>query len=160
MARRPRADGTQFAINTAADLASPLPEPLFPLSERGMKYWPIIIGSKRPEAWTESDLFLAGNLAEDYGEVERLRTIMQRQPPLIPIEGKKGRFVTHPALELIGDIQARIISTCRALQIHALATVGLTHHQRGKNQAARELATVASREDRLFARPRQDESGG
>lgn len=153
MARAPRSDGSKFALATAADLALPLPEPLFELSERGRKYWPIVINSKRREAWTDSDLFQAAGLAEDYGELERLRTLMQKQSPLVQVKEKK--YEPHPALKLIEDISARIVRTCRALQIHAIATVGLTHHQRDKNQAAREIATaIDNADDDLIARPK------
>ncbi|WP_156480689.1 hypothetical protein [Thauera humireducens] len=154
MARKPRADGTKFAVETAADLARPLPEPIFPLSDRAQKYWPVIVNSKRREAWTESDLFLAANLAEDYGELERLRKLMATQAPLIPGTGKR-KFDKHPVLLVIDDVQSRIISTCRALQIHANATVGLVHHQREKNQAAREIAqAIEAADDDLIARPK------
>lgn len=155
MARKPRADGTKFAVETAAELARPLPEPPIELSERGAKHWERIIRSKRPDAWTDSDLFLAADLAEDYGELERARNLMRNQPPVIPIEGKKGRFVRHPLLDHIDALQPRILSKCRALHIHANATVGRVDHQTGKNQAARDLASaIEDADDDLIARPK------
>lgn len=151
MARRPRADGTQFALETAADLSTPPPEPLLPLSDRAAKYWPRVIGSKRPEAWTDIDLDLAFGLCEDLATLEQLRFLQQRTPALFKGEG--GKTTKNPALDEIETVHRRVIATYRALQIHSAATNGRSDHQRGKNEAARHLAAVAADEDRLFARP-------
>ena len=64
-ARKPRADGTAFAREAAAELARELPEPFLPLSSRAEKYWPRIIGAKLLSAWTDTDLDCAWGLCED-----------------------------------------------------------------------------------------------
>ncbi|TVO53168.1 hypothetical protein [Denitromonas halophila] len=152
MARAPRSDGTKFARESAANASQALPSSAFPLSERAEKYWPVIINSKRREAWTDSDLFHATNLAEDYAELERLRRLMQRQSPIL--ETPKGGHKTHPALVLIDDITARVTRTCRALQIHSIATNGRAEHQVDKNSTARSIASaIEDADDELIAKP-------
>lgn len=151
MARKPRADGTQFARETAADLARPLPEPMLPLSDRAEKYWLRVITSKRPEAWTDIDLDLAVGLCEDLALLEQLRAALQRQPALF--KGDDGKIHKHPAFGMIEDLHRRILATNRALQINSAATNGRAEHQRGKNETARELSQVAATAERLFARP-------
>lgn len=153
MARKARADGTNFARETAAELTRPLPAPLLPLSPRAEKYWPRIIGAKLVSAWTETDLDTAWGLCEDLGKLEELRLILQSHPSIY--KDDKGRYREHPAIKLVEEIERRIQATKRHLQINSAATNGPSHHQTGKNATARHLATViADTGSDLIPRPR------
>ena len=142
MARKPRADGTKFARETAADLARPLPEPMLPLSSRAEKYWTRVIGAKLLSSWTDPDLDTAWGLCEDLAKLEELRVVLQRHPSIY--KDDKGRYREHPAIKLIEEIERRIQATKRHLQINSAATNGPSHHQTGKNATARHLALVIS----------------
>lgn len=153
MARKPRADGSKFARETAADLARPLPAPLLPLSPRAEKYWPRIIGAKLVSAWTEIDIDTAWGLCEDLAALEEARLTLQQEP--LFSRDEKGRTREHPAAKLIEEIERRIQATKRHLQINSAATNGPSHHQNGKNATARHLASAISGSDSdLIARPK------
>ena len=151
MARKPRADGSKFAREAAAEIARPIPEPPLPLSDRAQKYWPRIFGAKLPSAWTDIDLDTAWGLCEDLGKLEQLRLILQTQPPIYGDE--KGRYREHPAIKLVEETERRIQATKRHLQINSAATNGPSHHQTGKNATARHIAaTIADADDDLIPR--------
>jgi hypothetical protein len=155
MARKPRADGTKFAREAAAELARPLPEPFLPLSPRAEKYWPRIIGAKLISLWTDTDLDTAWGLCEDLAKLEELRLILQRHPSIY--KDDKGRFREHPAIKLIEEIERRIQATKRHLQINSAATNGPSHHQAGKNATARHMASaIIDVDSELIPRPRLD----
>ena len=152
MARKPRADGTKFAREAAAELSRPLPEPMLPLSPRAEKYWPRIIGAKLPSAWTEIDLDTAWGLCEDLAKLEELRLVLQRHPSIY--KDDKGRYREHPAIKLVEEIERRIQATKRHLQINSAATNGPSHHQGDKNATARTIAKASHALDSdLIARP-------
>ena len=153
MPRKPRADGTKFAREAAADLARPLPEPLLPLSESAEKYWPRIIGAKLVSAWTDTDLDTAWGLAEDLAKLEQARLTLQTEPQFYT--DHNGRIREHPASKLVEEIERRIQATKRHLQINSAATNGPSHHQTGKNATARHLAAVITETGSdLIPRPR------
>ena len=153
MARKPRADGSKFAREAAAELARPFPEPPLPLSDRAQKYWPRIFSAKLPSAWTDIDLDTAWGLCEDLAKLEQLRLILQTHPPIYKDE--KGRYREHPAIKLVEETERRIQATKRHLQINSAATNGPSHHQTGKNATARHIAvTISDADDDLIPRPR------
>lgn len=152
MARKPRADGTNFAREAAAEVARPLPEPLLPLSPRAEKYWPRVLAAKMRNLWTAADLDTAWGLCEDLAKIEELRLALQRQPMLFK-DGEKIK--EHPAVKLIEEIERRIQATKRHLQINSAAVNGASHHLAGKNEAARSIASaIDSADDDLIARPK------
>lgn len=149
--RKPRADGTTFALEAAAELAREMPLPPLPLSTRAQRHWPRVIRAKMLNLWNETDLDTAWGLCEDLAKLEELRLVLQTQPSLF--KDDKGRIRQHPALKTIEDLERRIQATKRHLQINSSATNGRSDHLRDKNQAHRDLAEIASREDSLFSRP-------
>lgn len=149
MARKPRADGSKFAIEAAAQLSRPLPVPFLPLSPNAEKYWPRIVGAKLLSSWTDTDLDCAWGLAEDLAQLEEARLTLQQEPTFST--DANGRIQTHPAVKLVEEIERRIQATKRHLQIHAGATVGKADHQRSKNATARHIAAAISDDSELFA---------
>jgi hypothetical protein len=153
MARKARADGTNFVREVAAELARPLPMPLNPLSERAAKYWPRIINAKLISAWTEPDLDTAWGLCENLAKLEELRLVMQKQPSLY--KDDKGQLKPHPVYKMAEILERNIQATKRHLQIHSAATNGKSDHQKDKNATARSLAAAIGYTDSdLIARPK------
>lgn len=150
MARKPRADGTKFATEAAAQASQPLPEPMQPLSPNARKYWPRIIGAKLISFWTDADLDTAWGLAEDLANLEEARLKLQSEPTFYT--DANGRIQPHPAVKLVEEIERRVQATKRHLQIHSGATTGKADHQRGKNATARKIAAaIADDGEGLFA---------
>jgi len=150
MARKPRADGSKFAIEAAAQLSRPLPAPMQPLSPTAEKYWPRIIGAKLISSWTDTDLDTAWGLAEDLAKLEEARLTLQQEPTFYT--DANGRIHPHPAVKLVEEIERRIQATKRHLQIHSGATGGQSAHQKDKNATARAIAAAISDDDSgLFA---------
>lgn len=132
------ADSVGFAVETAQELAEPLPTPPQRLGEGAMRYWAPIVNSKRRTAWTESDLLQACQLARDYDAVETLTEELERDGHILTRES--GSRYANPASALLDKAARRIILASRALQVHAIATTGKTDHQGAKNEAARQIA--------------------
>lgn len=152
MARKARADGTNFAREAAAELARALPEPMLPLSRRAEKYWSRIIGAKLLNLWTDADLDCAWGLCEDLAKLEELRIALQKQPMLFK-DGEKIK--EHPAVKLIEKFERRIQATKRHLQINSAAVNGASRDLAGKNEAARKIASaIDDADDDLIARPK------
>lgn len=150
--RKPRADGSKFAREAAAELSRPLPAPPLPLSHSAEKYWPRIIGAKLRSLWTDADLDCAWGLAEDLGKLEDYRLIVQHAPNFS--EDAKGRIRPHPAIALIEQTERRIQATKRHLQINSAATGGQSRHQQDKNATMRHLASaITGANTSLIARP-------
>ena len=150
MARRPRADGSKFAIDAAAQLARTLPKPHQALSPNAEQHWPRIIGAKLLSLWTDIDLVSAWGLCEDLAALEEARLTLQREPTFYT--DANGRISPHPAVKLVEEIERRVQATKRHLQIHAGATGGKADHQKTTNATARSIAaTIADDDDGLFA---------
>lgn len=135
---RTRSDSTRYALNEAKALAEGMPTPPQKLNADAVQYWPAIVGSKRATAWTDSDLLLACQLARDLAMIEQLSDTLEAEGDILT--DAKGKKYAHPAGNLLDQASRRIISTQRALQLHAIATTGKTDHQGQKNATARDLA--------------------
>lgn len=144
-------DTPAFAVETAKALAEGLPNPPQALDDHAAKFWPSIVGSKRPTAWTESDLHLACQIARDLAAIEQLTEELQRDGRTL--EDPKGKKYAHPAANMLDQAVRRAAATARAVQIHAIATTGKSDHQGKKNEAARDLAAkMASADSDLIPR--------
>lgn len=135
-------DSVEFAVSTAKDMAEPLPTPPQRIDDAAMAYWPAVINSKRRSAWTESDLLVACQLCRDYAAVEALSADLEQDGYTL-MDGK-GKKYPNPSARLLDAATRRIHAGVKTLQIHALATQGKSDHQRGKNEAAREIQKSVS----------------
>lgn len=149
--RGARADSLEFAKSVAESITLEPLMPLCTLSERAQRHWPRIIGAKRRELWTPTDLDTAGRLCEMLAKVDVLWSILKDQSSIIKDE--KGRLRDHPALVQARELERDIQATKRHLQINSAAVNGPSHHLAGKNEAARTLEAYAAEDDDLFARP-------
>ena len=128
-----------------------LPEPPehIELPAETMPFWWSVVGAKAPDSWTPPDLELAAELARTKADLERLRREIAEEGDLTP----DGKISARRKLE--DALVTRAIRLSRALQIHALATVGRSGDQRQRNQAARDARDVADGlgDDDLIAAP-------
>ena len=147
--RGPRADSVEFAKSVAEATTLPPLMPLYSLSAGAEKHWPRIIGAKRRELWTPTDLDTAGRLCEMLAKVDVLWAILKGQSSII--KDSKGRLVDHPALSQVRELERDIQATKRHLQINSAAVNGPSHHLAGKNEQARMIAFSLDDADDLFA---------
>lgn len=142
MTRDARADGSKFARQAAADACAPLPLPPkgSKLTREQRRYWPVVLGAKRPGAWTESDLIFAVQLCRDMAAIEQLARDMVGEDLIY--EDKRGVKRPHPGQALQEQLCRRAASLARLLQIHSAATNGLSHHQRDKNATQRKIGAI------------------
>lgn len=169
MARKPRADGSKFALEAAAELARPLPEPPVPLSRDAKHHWPRIIGAKMLNLWTEADLVEACRLCEFEAQLGRLMATIEKKGTIVrvAVRDRSGNVIRdesgeilydykdHPAYKQIKELTRLIQATKRALQINSVAVNGPSHHIAGKNETARSIATALDdATDDLIARPK------
>lgn len=148
---RTRSDSTGFAVNEAKALAEPLPLPPQRLDDAALQYWPAVVNAKRRTAWTDSDLLLACQLARDLAAIDDLSADLEKNGRVLL--DNKGKRYGNPAANLLDQANRRIISTSRALQVHALASTGRVIDQGKKNEAARTIAAkIDAADDDLIAR--------
>ena len=147
MSRKIRSDSNTTA---GAMLRAGLPEPPdhIDLPAETMPFWWSVVGAKAADSWTPPDLELAAELARTKADLERLRREIAEEGDII--EGK-----ISPRRKLEESLVTRAIRLTRALQVHALATVGRSGDQRQRNQAARDARDVADGidDDDLIAPP-------
>ncbi|PAU81061.1 TerS protein [Halovibrio salipaludis] len=120
----------------------PYPPDHVNLQESAKPFWWSIIAAKAPDAWTAPDLEQAAELARTKADLERLRGQIAETGDLTP-DGEK----IHPLRKLEETLVARSIRLSRALQVHALATVGQSGDQRQRNQDWRDTAGAGSDDD-------------
>lgn len=145
------ADSVAFAVLQSKALAEGIPTPPEPLDEHALHFWPVIYQSKRPTAWTPSDLVQACQLCREYSAINALSEDLARDGHVL--EADNGRRYANPAARLLDGATRRAVILARALQIHAVATVGKTDDQGKKNAAAREMSAAIDTASDLIARP-------
>jgi phage terminase small subunit len=146
-----QSNSTQFAVETAKDLAAPLPTPPQHLDEHAATYWADVINSKRRSAWTPADLLVACQLCRDLAAVDVLSQELETYGAVL--EDAKGKRYSNPAARLLDAATRRTLAASKHLQIHAHATQGRSQEQRGKNETARALQDKVTSADDLIARP-------
>lgn len=135
---RIRSESTRYALEQAAALSEPLPEPPQRLTPEARAFWETVVTAKRRNAWTDNDLTVACSLCRDMALLEQLAEELEEYGPTLV--NKDGRRYSNPAATIMDATQRRVLATCRQLQIHSVATTGKTEGQPNKNAAARDLA--------------------
>ncbi|UCV27000.1 hypothetical protein [Ferribacterium limneticum] len=97
-------------------------------------------------------MILACLLAKDLAALESLAEELANDGHVLT--DNKGKKYAHPAANLLDQATRRTVTTCRALQIHAIATSGKTDHQGKKNETARGIAAKIDAADDLIPRAR------
>lgn len=147
-------NSTKFAMDEAAAMGEPLPEPPRKLNAAALEFWPIVINAKRRSAWTEADLVLACALCRDLALAEKLNDQLDKEG-LTLVNEDSGRVYPHPASSMLDQASRRILAATRGLQIHSKATSGRTDCQPNKNETARTMRRDLDNVHHLIARPQQ-----
>lgn len=118
-ARRPRSDTIKAAVQAAQNAAQgPIePPPYVTLRDGDLPFWARIIESKARSTWTPADLVSAAHLARAMADIE----VLQAQ---LEVEGYVVGDKINPTAKAIEMLVKRAGNIARAIQVHALATVG------------------------------------
>lgn len=101
--------------------------------------------------WTDVDIAHAANLARCQADIEINEMMLKAEGAVIT--NAKGMPVMNPRHAILEQLSRRSVALSRMLQVHALATVGQSEDQRGRNTAKRNAAKVFDELDELIARP-------
>ena len=118
-ARRLRSDSAHAAAEAYQNAAqAPIEPPLcVTLRDGDLPFWARIIESKARSTWTPADLVSAAHLARALADMEMLQSQVDSHG--YGLEGK-----INPAAKALEMLSKRVVMIARAIQVHALATVG------------------------------------
>ena len=118
-ARRLRSDSAHAAAEAYQNAAqAPIEPPLcVTLRDGDLPFWARIIESKARSTWTPADLGSAAHLARALADMEMLQSQVASEG--YGLEGK-----INPAAKALEMLSKRVVMIARAIQVHALATVG------------------------------------
>ena len=118
-ARRLRSDSAHAAAEAYQNAAqAPIePPPYVTLRDGDLPFWARIIESKARSTWTPADLVSAAHLARAMADIE----VLQAQ---LEVEGYVVGDKINPTAKAIEMLVKRAGNIARAIQVHALATVG------------------------------------
>ena len=139
-ARRLRSDSAHAAAEAYQNAAqAPIEPPLcVTLRDGDLPFWARIIESKARSTWTPADLVSAAHLARAMADIE----VLQAQ---LEVEGYVVGDKINPTAKAIEMLVKRAGNIARAIQVHALATVGEARDA-GKAAAAEREARQADEE--------------
>lgn len=147
------------SVYTEAEMAqAKLPEPPehVMLREEDLPFWRSIVRAREYNAWTESDLEQASNLARCKADIERIQREIHAEGDTV--HNQRGTPIVNPKHNLLEVLVRRSVALSRLLHVHAEATEGESRHQRQRNTKQRETAESIdqhSGDDGLIAPPVQ-----
>ena len=118
-ARRLRSDSIHAAAEAYQNAAqAPIEPPLcVTLREQDQPFWRRIVESKARSTWTPADLVSAAHLARALADIEALQAQLD-------VEGYVTGDKINPTAKVVEMLVKRAGNIARAIQVHALATVG------------------------------------
>ena len=118
-ARRLRSDSIHAAAEAYQNAAQAPIEPpaCVTLREQDQPFWQRIVESKARSTWTPADLVSAVHLARAMADMETLQAQLD-------VEGYVLVDKINPAAKALEMLSKRVVMIARAIQVHALATVG------------------------------------
>ena len=118
-ARRLRSDSAHAAAEAYQNAAQAPIEPptCVTLREQDQPFWQRIVESKARSTWTPADLVSAVHLARAMADMETLQAQLD-------VEGYVLVDKINPAAKAMEMLSKRVVMIARAIQVHALATVG------------------------------------
>ena len=144
-ARRLRSDSAHAAAEAYQNAAQAPIEPpeCITLREQDKAFWTRIVESKARSNWTATDLVSAAHLARALADMEMLQS-------QVDAEGYVLADKINPAAKALEMLSKRVVMIARAIQVHALATVGEARDA-GKSATA-EREARQQEDDPLFPR--------
>ena len=124
------------------------------LRDIDMPFWYALVRARVKESWNTVDLQHAANLARCQADIERIQQEILEEGDTLTND--RGTVVLNPKHSLLETLSRRSIALSKHIQVHAVATVGESDKQRGKNSAAakgRKTAEKTKEADDLLARP-------
>ena len=151
MARKPRIDSTEAAVEVARSAGQAITPPSnVPLSAEDMPFFASVIDEFARSEWTAHQLELAAMLARTMADLERDQRLMREEGPILCSE--KGTPVVNPRKTVIQMNSSIILSYRRSLQLHARAQGGEARDTGKRRSQAKEIEGGLDDDD-LLARP-------
>ncbi|ENX29140.1 MULTISPECIES: hypothetical protein [Acinetobacter] len=153
MAGRKRSDSTHIKTQLVDDQDIAPPEHV-QLRDIDMPFWYALVRARVKDSWNTVDLQHAANLARCQADIERIQQEILEEGDTLTND--RGTVVLNPKHSLLETLSRRSIALSKHIQVHAVATVGESDKQRGKNSAAakgRKTAEKTKEADDLLARP-------
>lgn len=153
MAGRKRSDSTHVKTQLVDDQDIAPPEHVR-LRDIDMPFWYALVRARVKDSWNTVDLQHAANLARCQADIERIQQEILEEGDTLTND--RGTVVLNPKHSLLETLSRRSIALSKHIQVHAVATVGESDKQRGKNSAAakgRKTAEKTKEADDLLARP-------
>ena len=116
-------------------------------------YWESIVRARDYNAWTETDLEQAANLARCKADIDRLSSEITEEGDVVT--NARGTPVVNPKHSLLETLSRRSVALSRMLHVHAEATAGESRHQKERNTKQREVSQAVNKgdNDSLIAPP-------
>ena len=124
------------------------------ISNKVKPYFLAITRLRVKSSWNDSDLQQAATLAMLQQKIDTLRLEIEKEGDTI--YNSKGDLIVNPKHKLLDQCIKNSLPLARAIQVHAVATIGEAYKQRGQNSAsikARQEAMSTHTEDGLLAIP-------
>ena len=121
MARKPRSDSAQVAIDAMLNAGKPLPEcpAHVRLLDEHQPFWIDILRARTREEWTEADLVVAAQLARVQFDIERESQLLEEEGTVI--KNDRGTPVANPRAVVLERFAARQMALLRALLLAGAA---------------------------------------
>src|SRR5690606_25220305 len=153
MAGRKRSHSTHVKTQLVDDQDIAPPEHV-QLRDIDMPFWYALVRARVKDSWNTVDLQHAANLARCQADIERIQQEILEEGDTLTND--RGTVVLNPKHSLLETLSRRSIALSKHIQVQAVATVGESDKQRGKNSAAakgRKTAEKTKEADDLLARP-------
>lgn len=137
MAGRKRKADTYSTEGEMLRAKPPQPPAHVYLREIDMPYWDTIIRARAFDAWIDSDLEHAANLARCKSDIDRLSREIEVEGDTVI--NQRGTPIVNPKHSLLETLSRRSVALSRLLHVHPQATEGDSGDQRKRNTKQREM---------------------
>lgn len=117
MARKPRSDSAQAAIEAALAAASDLPQPPahVRLRDEDWAFWDGIVRAKARAEWIAVELVVAAQLARCQRDIEVESKLLEAESTVI--ENQRGTMVANPRVAVLEQLARREMALMRSLRL-------------------------------------------
>lgn len=154
MARKPRSDSAQSAIQAMVAVALPeLEAPSYVrMPEEARPFWSAIIASRARDEWAKNDLVVAVQLARCQLDIERESLMLENEGSVM--ENQRGTPIMNPRHAVLEQLARREMALMRALGMNAASGSKDRSSQQAARKTERQAAAVREtlEEDDLLAK--------